>query len=205
MNEVVRKYPNLKINQDRNGISFLKGILDIPNDEDKFVGSFLIEVHFSAGFPYRFPILFEAGGIIPNEADWHKYKDESCCITVKPDEILKCKNGISVLLFIEKYGVSYFANYIYRKLTGKYKNGDYAHNSKGVFQFYEALFKTGNTKLWVQYFKNIFRNLKVECGRNNICFCGSEKKYKYCHLEIFNTLILIGEEQVISDFKQILK
>lgn len=203
--DVVQKYPNLKILKDAEGISYIQGILDIPNDINETAGHFLIEGHCSENFPNRFPILFETGGEIPNEADWHKYKDGSCCITVWPDEVLKCKNGISVLFFIEKYAIPYFANQIHKKQTGEYKNGEYAHGIKGVSQFYEALLKTSNKELWIQYFKNVFRNLKVPIGRNDMCFCGSEEKYKNCHLDIFTTLRQIGEKRIVNDFNLIIK
>jgi hypothetical protein len=203
--EAVNKYPNLRIIYDDSGMPFLQGILDIPNDINETVGYFLIELHRSENFPFRFPILFETGGEIPNEADWHKYKDGSCCITVWTDEILKCKNGVTISYFIEKYAIPYFANQIHKKQTGEYKNGEYAHGIKGIFQFYEALFKTSNTDLWIEYFKNAFRNLKVDCRRNDLCFCGSKEKYKNCHSAIFQTLQQIGEKRVFNDFSLIIK
>lgn len=203
--DVVQKYPNLKILKDAEGVSYVQGILDIPNDINEIAGHFLIEVHCSEGFPNRFPILFETGGEIPIEADWHKYKDGSCCITVWPDEVLKCKNGISVLFFIEKYAIPYFANQIHKKQTGEYKNGEYAHGIKGISQFYETLLKTSDKELWIQYFKNVFRNLKVPIGRNDMCFCGSEEKYKNCHLDVFMTLRQIGEKRIVNDFNLIIK
>lgn len=93
---VIKKFPNFKIEESGSG-KILKGILDITNSENEVVSSFSVEIRFSPGFPFRFPFLFEVGGDIPNEADWHKYPNGRCCITVDPDEILKCKNGISVL------------------------------------------------------------------------------------------------------------
>jgi hypothetical protein len=203
LQDTTRKYPNLKIINEENGISYIKGILDIPNDLHEIVGHFLVEVRCSNKFPFRFPILFEIGGEIPNSADSHKNPDTSCCITVLSDEILICKNGIGVSLFIAKYAIPYFANYIYKKQTGDYKNGEYAHGIKGISQFYESLMKTDNRHLWIQYFNNTFRNLKVECGRNDLCFCGSGYRFKKCHLEVFINLYKIGELQICHDFNLI--
>lgn len=203
--DAIKKYPNLKIHQDKLGASYLRGILDISNDLSEIVGHFLVEVHCSEKFPFRFPTLFESGGEIPNEANSHKNMDTSCCITVLSDEILKCKNGIVVSLFIEKYAIPYFANYIYKKQTGKYKNGEYAHGLGGIIQFYKSMMKTDDQDLWIQFYKNTFRNLKIESGRNDPCFCGSGSKYKQCHLGVFNNLRLIGEEQIRNDFNLIFK
>lgn len=205
LKDAIRKYPNLKIHQDSAGNSFLKGILDIPNDRNEIVGNFLVEVRICEKFPFRFPILYEIGGVIPNTADYHKYTDSSCCITVLADEILKCRNGIVVPLFIEKYAVPYFANFLHRKQIGKYKNGEFAHGLEGIIQFYRSLMKTDNQDLWIQFYKNTFRNLKIESGRNDPCFCGSGSKHKHCHLEVFNNLRIIGEEQIQKDFNLIFK
>lgn len=194
----------MKINQDGNNIAFLKGILDIPNDNKEIAGHFLIEIHFTEEFPYKFPICFETGGEIPSELDWHKYADERCCITVLPDEILKCKKGITISLFIDEHVIPYFANQLYKKQTGKYKS-EYPHGIQGTAQFYETLLMTTNKQLWLQYFKNTFRNLKISCRRNDTCFCGSGSRYKLCHFQVFNTLYQIGEKQVLYDFKQIIQ
>ena len=203
LDEVTKKYRNLKPRLDEKGLTYLKGILDIPNDSGEIEGSFLIEIHFKSGFPYRFPELFETGGIIPKEADWHKYANGSCCITVPPDEILKCRNGITVLHFVTQFAVPYFANYLYRIREGRYLNGEYAHNVLGLAQFYTDLLGTSDQTKWVHYFKCTFHNEKVGCERNDQCFCNSGKKYKHCHLEAFNNLRLIGEQVVKNDLIKI--
>ncbi|MBK7970004.1 MAG: SEC-C domain-containing protein [Bacteroidetes bacterium] len=154
-------------------------------------------------FPYRFPALYESGGDIPNEADWHKYANGSCCITVLPDEILQCKTSISVTSFIKNNAVSYFANHIHRKLTGVYKNGEFAHGLKGLEQFYTTLLKTNDNSLWLQYFEMTFKGKKIECHRNDPCICGSLLKYKICHLKVFQALQSLGDKIVLTHFKLI--
>jgi hypothetical protein len=198
--EAVSQYPNLKVIENE-GRSHLKGIVDIPDETGEVVGNFLIEVHFKKGFPFRFPKLFETGGIIPDEANWHKYRDGSCCITVPPDEILKCKNGISVSEFIARFAIPYFANYLYRKKEGVYLNGEYEHGLLGISQFYSDLLGTDKHEIWKCFYRCVFGNEKINCERNDICFCKSGKKFKHCHLKIFNSLRLIGETNVLNDFK----
>lgn len=203
LEEVLIKYPNLSI-VEKGGMRILKGILDIPNDEKYIIGSYLIEIHFTNGFPFRFPKLFEKGEAIINHIDWHKFSDDSCCITVLPDEILKCKAGISVLEFIEKYCFSFLANHIYRKVEGKYINGEYGHGRDGISEFYSDLFKTTDTKLWKEYFHHVFKQAVFSTSRNDFCFCGSNSKYKKCHKIIFDTMRDIGEFQIFNDFKLII-
>jgi hypothetical protein len=204
LKEVLQHYPNLTI-KEKNGLKYLKGIIDIKNETAEVVGSFLIEVHFVKGFPFRFPKLYEVGGLIPNIPDWHKYSDDSCCITVEPDEKLKCRHGITVLEFIKIHAIAFLANYIYRKIEGKYKNGEYSHGEPGLIEFYTDLLKTSDKELWLKYYKYAFKNEKFKDARNKPCLCGNEMKFKKCHLLIFDELRFIGEGQVLKDFSIIIK
>lgn len=198
LKQVVVKYPDLRI-RETEGIKYLKGILNIPDDDGNIVGNFLIEVHLAKDFPYRFPYLLEIGGLIPNEADWHKYSNSGCCITVDAKEKLVCRNGLHLIEFIETHAIGFFANFIFRKENGHYKNGDYGHGIIGLDQFYTEILKTPNRKLWWRYFENVFKNLSYNNNRNDPCFCDSGKKFKHCHKIVFNDLREIGEDQVLKD------
>ncbi|HEX8332000.1 MAG TPA: hypothetical protein VF622_05215 [Segetibacter sp.] len=204
LEDLINTYPNLAI-KESGGEKYVKGILDVPNDLGDTVGSFLIEIRFAPKFPFRFPDVYEVGGIIPNEADWHKYPDHRCCLTVEPDEILKCKNSITLKEFVANHVFAFLANYIYRKETGVYKNGDYGHWIIGIHQFYSELLKTKDYNLWLVYFENVFRHKPYKKDRNVKCFCESDLIFKKCHKLVFDTLREIGEEQVLKDFKTIIK
>lgn len=198
IDSVIKKYPNFKISE-IDGTHVLKGILDITNEDKEVVGSFSIEIKCSDEFPYRFPLLYEVGGDIPNLADWHISADGRCCITVDPDEILKCKDGISVIAFIENYAIPYFANQIYRILNGKYKNGEYSHGSTGVLEFYSGLFKTSDKSKWREYVSFVYSGRKMKIGRNETCFCGSGIKFKNCHDKVFHDINRLGIKQITKD------
>ena len=203
LKDAIAKYPNLNIIE-KGDRQVLKGVLDIFNDDKILVGNYLMEIHFTSGFPFRFPRLFEKGNEIINHIDWHKFSDESCCITVLPDEILKCKSGITVLEFIEKYCFSFFANHIHRKLTERYLNGEYAHGPNGIAEFYVNLLKTEDTSIWIKYFNHVFKSGIFSIERNLDCFCGSKVKFKKCHKLIFDDMWSIGEYQIVKDFKSII-
>lgn len=198
-------FPNLQVCHEETGEPYLKGILDIPNDLGEVVTSFLVEIRCSPGFPYRFPQLFEIGGEIPLEADWHRYADGRCCITVLPEEIVICKLGINISRFIKEHAIAYLANYIHRKEIGEYKNGEFSHGTKGHFEYYSKLLKTNEKDLWHRYYEDTFSDRPEKYDRNSRCFCGSEKKYKRCHMEVFDVLRDIGKQQVLYDFSMILK
>jgi len=174
----------------------LKGTIDVP-DSDK---SFLVEIHCTNGFPHRFPKLFEVGGDIPCNSDWHKYPDNSCCITVSPDEILKCKTGISLSTFINDEVIPYLAHQHYRTITGKYIK-EYSHHKEGLFEFFNELMKTTDQKLWCDYISCSFGFKKIDMGRNEKCFCGSGIKFKRCHSAIFDKIREIGMKNMYNYLK----
>lgn len=202
LRSVVNKYPNFKIIE-HNGKKALKGILDIRNDQNEVIGSFLIQIIHSIEFPFRFPLLFEVGGAIPNIADRHINSDGSCCITVLPDEILKCYGGISVLSYIENYAIPYLANQIYFKEEGHYLNGEYSHWYEGYVEFYTQFFKTADITRWRRDVNQVKSGNIITMDRNKPCFCGSGIKYKKCHDKIYYDITRLGTDILLKQFDEI--
>lgn len=199
LSEVIFKYPDLSIKQ-INGQDILKGILDIRDEGSTVLRSFSVEIHSTEKFPYRFPKIFEVGGDIPCNADWHKYPDNSCCLTVEQDEILICKNGITLLNFIGKMVIPYFANQIYKTKTGYYLN-EYPHGKDGIRLFYAELMKSKDAKFWQACYEHAFN--KVQMRRNDKCYCKCGEKYKKCHMLVEEKLRILGKEKVMFDLKMI--
>lgn len=184
LNDACANFPNLKIKENENK-KILKGTVTINNSDNTANKSYLIEIHWQDGFPFKFPVLYEVGDDIPCEADWHKYSNNSCCITVDYDESLKCKNGITVLQFIKTEVIPYLANQWYRQISGKYKS-EYSHGEKAHIEF---------------MFDLAFGGKKINIGRNDKCFCSSNKKYKKCHEPIIEEMQKIGKKNTIEFFK----
>jgi len=194
---VLKKYPDLTV-KNKNGTDYLKGILDISDENGIVVGSFSVEIHPTEKFPYRFPKLYEVGGDIPCEPDWHKYSDNFCCLTVGQEEILICHKGISIIEFIDKIARPYFANQLYRKREGRYLN-EYPHGLDGIKVFYTELFKRNDLSLWRKCIDSAF--VKRQIGRNDKCYCNSGVKYKNCHLPVEEKLQILGKGRVLTDIK----
>jgi hypothetical protein len=197
LSDVLQYYPNLIVKTNDNK-QYIKGILDIPNSKGNIVNSYLIEIRWKKMFPYRFPELYEFG-TIPCGDDWHKYEDNSCCITVEPEEIITCKNGITVLSFIRRQVIPYLANQSYKLITGVYKD-EFPHGIEGYRMFYAELMKTADSRKWIQYADFAFNGMAGKLERNKPCFCGSGVKYKRCHDKVFEKIRLIGKESVKQHF-----
>jgi len=201
LEDVCKCYPYLQIKKSGSSM-FLQGMLDIKDLEGNVIKSLFIEIHHQPGFPYRFPKLFEVGRYIPDGADWHKYADGSCCITAEPIEIIECANGISVIEFIDKYAIPYFAHQVYRKEFGEYQK-EYAHGAKGLRQAYRDIMGTDNVLCWWEYARIAFGYRSIRLKRKDNCPCGSGRKYKHCHMKIFENLKKIGEEKFKEHISQL--
>lgn len=196
--EAVRKYPNLAI-IGKPGHQCLRGILDVPDGAGGVAWSYLVEIHPSSRYPYRYPLAYEVGGDIPVGPDNHKYLDNHLCLGVDAEEIMQCHKGLPLVVFIEKVLIPHLANQYYHHITGEYLQ-EYAHGDDGVRQYYEKLLGTTDMVVWTALFHAAF-NTRIE--RNDPCCCGSGQKFKKCHESIVQSLQLIGKEQVTRDFKEL--
>lgn len=192
----IRRYPSFRIMGEPNKQQYLKGILDIPDETGNVVCAYSVEIRESFGYPYRYPYAFEVGGDIPRLADYHKYSDDMLCLGVDAEEIIKCRNGLHVTDFISEVLIPYLANQYYRRITGHYLQ-EYAHGTEGIKQCYSKILNNVDEGLWPMLYHMAFIK---SIGRNDLCCCGSGKKYKFCHESEVNTLILIGKKQVDKDF-----
>jgi len=194
---VIQKYPSLTI-KSNGGCKYLKGILDIKSDDGVSYGSFAIEIHSSPLFPQRYPILYEVGGDIPCSIDYHKYHDNSLCLDVEVNEIVRCRHGITVCEFIKEIAIPHLANQQHKKIYGKYVD-EYRHGIQGIADFYTELFGTTDKNIWAKGVHSVLIGPKPH--RNSICYCGSGKKYKYCHYMAEQKLSLIGKQKLLEDLK----
>ncbi len=200
LREVLNNYSKL-YQKDIDEITIIKGGLDIIDKYGEPWDTYEIEIYPSKEFPKRFPILFEVGNKIPKNADWHINPDGSCCLTVPPKEIIACKNGISLSQFIKNWVIPFLANQTHRRIEGYYINGEYAHGILGLLEYYQEIMLTKDIKKIVELISMIFKIRKPK--QTSICFCGSKNKFRKCHREAYEKILIIGREQVISDISKI--
>jgi len=182
---------------------YLKGTLDIVDSNGKYWDTYNIEIRHCDNFPFHFPIVHETGGKIPRILDWHiKPHDGSCCITVPIKEVLYCKNGITIIQFIEDHVIPYFFNQTYRKTEGVYANGEYGHGVFGKIDFYVELFETDKMNELVNMLKKcIF--LKGNLNKKSSCICGSKMRMRKCHQDIYQVTKTINIKMLNDDLQQI--
>lgn len=185
--------------------NFLKGTLPVVDSDGKHWEDYDIEIHCSEDFPLRFPVLFETSGKIPRIADWHVNEDShSCCVKVLPEEIIRCKKGITLTEYIQKEALPYLFNQTHRRVEGYYVNGEYSHGTIGFYEFYSTALKTDNdVRLTLQLMNFIATHDRP--SRTSKCFCGSKEKFRYCHRDAFDTIKEVGNNFILSHANDIAK
>lgn len=139
-------------------------------------------------------MVYEIGGRLPINIDWHVYEsDGHCCIKAFPEEVLICKSGITLESFIEEQLRPYFYNQKHREVNGFFLN-ERSHGVKGNVEFFEEVFKTKNIQIIISGLE--FIQLRKEPNRVQTCFCGSGKKYRKCHQKTYRTLHLFSDEEL---------
>lgn len=189
----LEKYPKLSIAV-VNGNRILKGEIDLIDEDGKQRDTYSIEVHPVLKYPLRFPFVFETGGKLPRNADWHVYEsDGHCCIKVEPEEILICKRGITLQRFIEEQVIPYFFNQTYRRINGYFIN-ERKHGLMGIIEYYQDILKEKNVPKLLRLMEFILEN--EEPNRVAQCFCGAKNKYRKCHRDSFRLVHEIGLQEV---------
>jgi ubiquitin-protein ligase len=198
---VLKLYPELETNYSNGKLNSLEGFIDIVDSDLEVRGEFYIRIEIPYNYPHGFPSMRELSRIIPREIDRHIYENGNCCLTILQKQILEARQGISILDFIERYSVPYLANQIYFEQYGNWANGEYLHGNKGIAQFYLEEIQTDS---YSEVLKVLAIVLNNSIDRNQMCYCGSKKKFKKCHINLIDGLKLIGRNQLEEDFKIIL-
>lgn len=193
---ILESYPKQKLEFTEKGVPCLIGHLDLVDKDGFLVDTYRINIEATELYPYRFPYLFETEGRIPKNIDWHVFEtDGHCCICTIPDELLKCKKGVSLVQFIEDEVKPYLFNQTHRRIRGYFLN-ERSHGDDGEFQHYYTHFRTKDLKKIVDWL--LFISQKKAPGRTNLCFCGSGEKYRYCHRDAFITYSVLDKEDILN-------
>lgn len=179
---LVRELFNFKYYENSQGIPELKGFLPLVSVLGELIDSYQIRIVCSSEYPLRFPLVYEVGGRIPINIDWHVHGDGHACICSIPEEVILCSNGINLKDFIEDQVKPYFYNQKYREMNGFFLK-ERSHGLKGNIEFFQEVFKTKNLYHIAKTLHYIKSN--PEPNRVQNCFCGSGNKYRSCHREVF--------------------
>jgi len=174
---------------------YIEGRLHLPDEKGKFIDSYSIKIEVTDGYPNKLPLVYETAQRIPINIDWHVFPDGHCCIVTPPEEFLICKKGVTLEKFIIKYVLPYFYNQLFRELKGYFLN-ERSHGNEGIREFFLSKFNTQDSKKVSQWLLYVAK--KKEPERTAECFCGSGKKYRKCHRNIFRELSIFSIRELVS-------
>ncbi len=184
-----------------NGFPCIRGSIQLIESKKIVTDSYEVKIMWSQGYPFKFPLVFETGGRIPINLDWHVFEtDGHCCIKAIPEEMVLCKKGISLDWFISTQLVPYFFNQSFRQENGYYYH-ERSHGIKGTLESFADIFKTTN----VNSILNLLSVLKESSDYKATakCKCGSNRKYKKCHRRTIRSLYTMRWYNIPDIIRQI--
>ena len=197
----LEQYPKLALIERSGNLPSLKGQIDII-DDDTTIETFDVLIQYTENFPNGYPLAYETGGRFPRfSPDLHINSDGTLCLNVEQEEALETRNGITTVVFIQKVLIPNLAWRVCRVEGLTTELEEHRHGVSGIIDSYQEKLKTDNVKLILVLLGKAALNQLPE--RNDMCFCGSEKKYKQCHYQAIESLKLIKREILFKHFKAI--
>ena len=181
---------------------YILGTIYLPDEKGCFIDSYKIKIEIKNDYPNSLPLVFETSKRIPNNIEWHVFPDGHCCIVTPPEESIICRKGITLEKFLTTHVVPYFHNQLFREINGYFLH-ERSHGTEGVQEYFKSLFRSNDVKKISEWLKFVAK--RKEPSRIANCFCGSNKKYRKCHRNIFRELQnltikeLIGYSVIIKD------
>ncbi|GAB2562164.1 SEC-C metal-binding domain-containing protein [Spirosoma aerophilum] len=194
-------FPSLNYSEEENGLPFIYGNIPLHDTEGELIDNYSVKIVPTDEYPSKLPFVFETGGRIPINIDWHVFSDGHCCLMPFPQETLTCKKGIKLANFIEKEVVPYFYNQKHRELYGYFLK-ERSHGNKGHTEFFQDKFNSTDPMLIAKGLRYIAQH--KEPKNTDKCFCGSGSKYGKCHRQVFRELSLFSEQELLIYAKLVL-
>lgn len=180
-NDIETAYSDIRIGVD-DGVVFARGSFPVA-DSDDILDRFLIELEFPKDYPDSVPILREVGGRIPWHEDRHTNRTGEACPII-PEEWLVRLDRDSILEFLGGPVRNFFIGQILVEHGKPWPFGERPHGVPGLVEFYGELIGTTD--------KAAVRRFLDYLGKETVkghweCPCGSGKRLRNCHLEMFRS------------------
>jgi SEC-C motif len=174
----------------------LEGSITLYDESGNPADQYELRIDYQPGYPYLFPYVFETGGRIPTNIEWHVYEsDGHLCICTTTDEYIKTAGGLNLTAFIQEELIPYLFNQTHRRLTGFFLH-EMAHGEQGELATLKLILKTNETANIHWLLVRTLTGVYIE--RTSLCFCGSKLKYRYCHRSAVDKLKSLGEYKLRS-------
>jgi hypothetical protein len=174
--------PGFVCKDNQQGVPELTGKLQLSDDQGEWLDTYEVKIVCTPDYPLSFPLVYETGGRIPVNIEWHVYPDGHACICAIPEEMIVCSRGITLQTFINDWMRPYFFNQKHREMHGFFLK-ERPHGPAGNIQFFHEIFKMDDLRHIAGML--FYIRSKPEPNRVQNCFCGSGEKYRRCHRDAF--------------------
>jgi SEC-C motif len=195
---VRRNYSGL-IDYQASKYHFVEGNIQITSSQNYYV---LIQI--TSKYPHELPVVWETTGKIPKKADYHVNfnTDNSLCLVVETEQQLIARRGITIFDFIKNILEPHLAMQSHKLLYGVYPIGEFAHGQQGINQYFLQKLNLNHISEFAAEL-NLFLKIK-QYKRNEICICGSKKKFKFCHETKFAFFTYVGTDKLLDSFRKMI-
>lgn len=153
----------------------------LKDAEGGLIESFGINLLLPKTYPNAFPIVFSNDDKIQKSDDFHINKEGAICVEHPYVANKLISGGLRLYDFIDYYLPKYFS-WVLLKQSGLTSGlEEWGHFDTGTIQVYETLLNITDRKAIKKFLENYLSVAKI--GRNDMCYCGSDKKLKHCHYE----------------------
>jgi SEC-C motif len=157
-------------------------------------------IDFPSNYPASEPTAYDAAGHFPTGLDRHILPDGQFCLWLPPCSSWDNDNPSSLLRFLDEVTVFLERQLIYDATGGREWPGpQYKHGKYGYIEFMLSIL--GNKG---DDFRTLFPVIlgHVHPERNELCPCGSKRKYKRCHADRVESIIhRVGRRRLDTLFK----
>lgn len=194
--QIAPMYPGLTYHIDGNtGEVALEGTLTLLADCG--IPTYIqVRMVFPDNYPSQEPRVYDVANRFPHTADRHFYPNGQCCLWLPPESRWAAHDPDGLCRFLEEVAVFFDRQLVYdAEGKGIWPGEQRSHGIDGYLEFIqEAL---GGDQRLLAIFAPILLE-KVLIQRNDRCPCGSERKYKRCHLDHIENIRKRVEQDILQ-------
>lgn len=169
----------------------------LTNFQGDLIESYQIFILISKSYPNVFPIVYCMDEKIEKIDDFHINKEGMICVEHTYVANNLASAGLRIYDFINYYLPKYFSWVLLKQNNITDNIQEWAHQEKGNIQFYETLLGTTDKNMICLFLEGYCKAKKIK--RNDKCYCGNDKKVKYCHLEAAQYLKSTSKQIISND------
>lgn len=182
ISSIRRRFPDVEI-KEKNGQVILAGIFPVGSEHGSTIRQYHMGIVFPRNYPKWIPATYMLEPDIPRVADRHFYQNGQACLCLPHEVHGFFPDGINFNEYFDRLlkpwliGQTGFDDKGYWPFTSR------DHGMKGILQGFSELLKIDDPEDVLRFFYLLIRKNSAKGG--TLCPCGSGRKLRDCHSELF--------------------